>query len=125
MDNVTGGMETSRQTYDDKLTAVESDLKKLGNVQWAWTMKLNPCNSAVPTFLVPDTDFMENNFSTDRAWVGGWFGDDSSALYLLCTLCLFLLHQLHLRSSDITSQRWETAALTQLNVNDHSFCFVF
>lgn len=31
MDNVTGGMETSRQTYDDKLTAVESDLKKLGN----------------------------------------------------------------------------------------------
>lgn len=33
MDNVTGGMETSRQTYDDKLTAVESDLKKLGNLQ--------------------------------------------------------------------------------------------
>lgn len=32
MDNVTGGMETSRQTYDDKLTAVESDLKKLGNL---------------------------------------------------------------------------------------------
>ena len=59
MDNVTGGMETSRQTYDDKLTAVESDLKKLGNLQWTmWTMKLNPCNSAVPTFLVLDTDFM-------------------------------------------------------------------
>uniref|UniRef100_A0A8C0D816 Collectin subfamily member 12 n=1 Tax=Balaenoptera musculus TaxID=9771 RepID=A0A8C0D816_BALMU len=31
MDSVTGGMETSRQTYDDKLTAVESDLKKLGD----------------------------------------------------------------------------------------------
>uniref|UniRef100_A0A8I4A353 Uncharacterized protein n=1 Tax=Callithrix jacchus TaxID=9483 RepID=A0A8I4A353_CALJA len=31
MDNVTGGMETSRQTYDDKLIAVESDLKKLGD----------------------------------------------------------------------------------------------
>ncbi|XP_058412526.1 collectin-12-like [Diceros bicornis minor] len=31
MDNVTGGMETSHQTYDDKLTAVESDLKKLGD----------------------------------------------------------------------------------------------
>lgn len=31
MDNVTGGMETSRQSYDDKLTAVESDLKKLGD----------------------------------------------------------------------------------------------
>ena len=126
MDNVTGGMETSRQTYDDKLTAVESDLKKLGNLQWTmWTMKLNPCNSAVPTFLVLDTDFMENNFSTDRGWEGGWFGDDSSALHLLYTLFLFLLHQLHLRSSDITSQRWETAALTQLYVNDHSFFFFF
>lgn len=42
MDNVTGGMETSRQTYDDKLTAVESDLKKLGNLQQEWTIKLNP-----------------------------------------------------------------------------------
>lgn len=42
MDNVTGGMETSRQTYDDKLTAVESDLKKLGNLQQEWPIKLNP-----------------------------------------------------------------------------------
>ena len=42
MDNVTGGMETSRQTYDDKLTAVESDLKKLGNLQQKWTIKPNP-----------------------------------------------------------------------------------
>uniref|UniRef100_A0A452J8C7 Collectin sub-family member 12 n=1 Tax=Mus musculus TaxID=10090 RepID=A0A452J8C7_MOUSE len=31
MDNVTDGMETSHQTYDNKLTAVESDLKKLGD----------------------------------------------------------------------------------------------
>jgi hypothetical protein len=34
-------METSRQTYDDKLTAVESDLKKLGNLQQEWTIEWN------------------------------------------------------------------------------------
>lgn len=37
--------------------------------------------------------------------VEGWFGDDSSALRLLCTLFLLILHQLHLRSLDIRSQR--------------------
>ena len=33
----------------------------------------------------------------------GWFGDDSTVLHLLCML--FLLHQLHFRSSGIRSQR--------------------
>ena len=46
----------------------------------------------------------------------GWewvrFGDDLSALHLLGTL--FLLHQLHLRSSVITSQRLGTPALADL-----------
>ena len=38
-----------------------------------------------------------------------WFGDDSSSLYLLCTLFLLLLHHLHLRSSGIiTSWRLGT-----------------
>ena len=39
-------------------------------------------------------------------WNGGrcWFRDDSSALHLLCTLFLLLLHQLHLRLSGIRSQ---------------------
>ena len=37
--------------------------------------------------------------------MGRWFQDDSSALHLLCTLFLLLLHQLHLRSPDLTSQR--------------------
>ncbi|XP_041607047.1 collectin-12 isoform X1 [Vulpes lagopus] len=41
MDNVTGGMETSRQTYDDKLTAVESDLKKLGDQTGKKAMSTN------------------------------------------------------------------------------------
>ena len=37
--------------------------------------------------------------------VAGWFQDDSSTLYLFCTLSLLLLHQFHLRSSGIRSQR--------------------
>ena len=40
--------------------------------------------------------------------VGGWFQDDSSELYLLCTLFLLLLHQFHLRSSGIRFQRLGT-----------------
>ena len=42
-----------------------------------------------------------------------WFQDDSSILHLLCTLFLFLLHQLHLRSSDNRSWRLGTPALKQ------------
>ena len=56
-----------------------------------------------PAFLLPWTGFVEDDFSTD--WGGGWFQDDSSALHLLCTLFLLLLHQFHLRSSGIKSQR--------------------
>ena len=36
-----------------------------------------------PTFLAPRTGFMEDNFS---AKCGGWSGEDSSALQLLCVL---------------------------------------
>ena len=55
-----------------------------------------------PTILSPGTHFVEDKFSMDwrRA---GWFQDDSSALHLLCTL--LFLHQLHLRSLGIRSQR--------------------
>ena len=41
----------------------------------------------------------------------GWSGDNSSASYLLCTLRLLLLNQLHLRSSGIRSRRLGTPAL--------------
>ena len=55
---------------------------------------------------------MEENFSMDHGV--GWgerCGDDSSALQWSCTLCLLLLHQLHLRSSGPRSQRLGTPAL--------------
>ena len=44
---------------------------------------------------------------------GELFLDDSSTLHLLCTLFLWLLHQLHLRSPNISSQRLGTP--TSLN----------
>ena len=44
-----------------------------------------------PTFVAPGTGFVEDNFSSDQSG-GGWFPDDSSALHLLCTLFLLLLH---------------------------------
>ena len=36
---------------------------------------------------------------------GGWFGDDSRAFHFLCTLFLWLSHQLQLRPSGIRSRR--------------------
>ena len=45
-----------------------------------------------PSFLAPGTGFVEDSFSMDRGFGWGWFRDDSSALHLLCTLLLLLLH---------------------------------
>ena len=53
---------------------------------------------------------MENRFSMDQGG-DGQFPDDSSTLHVLCTLFLLLLHQLHLRSSGIRSQRLGTPVL--------------
>ena len=47
-----------------------------------------------PTFLAPGTGSVEDHFSMDLGW-----GMVSSTKYLFCTL--LLLHQIHLRSSDI------------------------
>ena len=65
-----------------------------------------------PTFLAPGSGLVEDNFSTDQGGdMRGWFWDDSNALHLLCTLFLLPLHQLHLRSSGIGSQRLGTPVL--------------
>ena len=54
------------------------------------------------------TSVMEDHFPQIRVQggVGTWFLYDSKVLHWLCTL--FLLHQLHLRSSGIRSRRLET-----------------
>lgn len=56
---------------------------------------------------------MEDNFSSDQGGGGSQCRDESSALHLLCTLCLLLLPKLHLRSSGVRSQRLRTPALVQ------------
>ena len=61
-----------------------------------------------PTFLAPGTGFVEDNFSMEEgAMVWGWF----RCITILCAL--LLLHQLHLRSSGITSQRLGGPALKE------------
>ena len=52
---------------------------------------------------------MEDSFS--MGWGRGWFWDYSGVLYLLYTLFLLLLHQLHLRSSGVRYWRLETIVL--------------
>jgi len=55
---------------------------KVGMVTWqTWRLR-----RWVPTFLAPGTDFGEDNVSTD--WGGGWFQNDSSALYF-CALYFY------------------------------------
>ena len=56
--------------------------------------------------------FNRRQFFRKLEW-GAWFQDDSSLLHLLCSLFLLLLHQLHLRSSGIRSQRLEMPTLKQ------------
>ena len=60
----------------------------------------NPLRQWSPTFLAPETSLVAT--VVPQTW-GIWFWDDSSMLHLLCTL--LLLHQLHLRSSGIRSQK--------------------
>ena len=65
-------------------------------------------------FLVPGTSSAGDNFSMDGGVVGrgeGVVQDDSSVFHLSCSLFLLLLHQLHLRSSGIRSQRLGTPGL--------------
>ena len=45
-----------------------------------------------PSFLAPGTSFMEDNFPMNQVERGDGVGNDSSALHLLCTLFLLLLH---------------------------------
>ena len=64
------------------------------------------CTAPSPSLFGTRDSFMEDSFSMD--WLGTWFWDDSSTLHLLCTLFLSLLHQIHLRSSDIRCWRLKT-----------------
>ena len=60
--------------------------------------------AAVPNVFGTRTNFVEDSFFMNQG-SEGWFQDYSSSLHLLRPLFLLLLHQLHLRSSGIRSQR--------------------
>ena len=72
------------------------------------------CLRAVVPSLLGSWDWFSWKTIFPHPRVGEWLGDDSSALHLLCTLCLLLLYQLHLRSSGIRSQRLGTPAFKGL-----------
>ena len=65
-----------------------------------------------PAFLAPGTGFMEDNFPRIRGsgageMVLGWFKNN----YIYCALYFCNYYKLHLRSSDIRSQRLGTPTL--------------
>ena len=76
------------------------------------TVLLLCSNAAVPNLFGIMDPFCERQFFHRPGWEG-WFQDDSWALYLLSTLLLSLLHQLHLRSSGTRSQRLGTPCLME------------
>ena len=65
-----------------------------------------------PIFLARDR-FPRRQLFYGWGW-GGWFGDDSSTLHLLCTLSLLLVHQLHLGSSGVRFWRLGTPVLEHM-----------
>ena len=66
------------------------------------------CCDALPSSLQPFWNQGSVLQKTIFPWMGyrGWLQDDSSALHLLCTLFLWLLHQLHLPSAGIRPGGW-------------------
>ena len=84
-----------------------------GNCPWSLGSRL--CyTAAVPTLFDTRDGFCRRQiFHRVRVgrWVQGEIRDDSSTLYLLCTLFLLLLHQHYLRSSGLRYQRLATPAI--------------
>ena len=81
----------------------EDSMNRSSGATWGSDWLTGSIKQGSSTFLAPGAGFMGDSFSRD--WREGWFGDDSGTVHLWCTLFLLLLHQLHLRSSSIRSQR--------------------
>lgn len=86
-------------------------------------MSLESCfRAAVPSHFGTRDRFNGRQFFHKPGCLG-WFRDDSSTLDLLYTLFLLSLHQLHLRSSGISSQSRGTPALEDLERHGGQFAF--
>ena len=68
------------------------------------------------TFWAPGTERFHGRQVFHGWGLGGWFQDDSSALHILCTLFLLLIHQLRLGSLGNRSWRLGTPALSYFTV---------
>ena len=67
--------------------------------------------NSIPNIFGTMDEFCGRQFFQELGPGGrGWFGEDSSTLYLLRTLFLLLLHQLHLKSSGFRSRGLGTPA---------------
>ena len=80
--------------------------------EWLHSAHFDILRQWSPMFLAPGTSFVEDNFPIDQGGVE--FQGDSRTWHLLCTLFLLLLHQLHLRTPGIRSQRLGTPELRHL-----------
>ena len=107
------GLQMGKQSPERKRTLLRSPAR------WGWSRDRRSVSctfhSTVRTcgpqpFWHQGPVLWKTMFSMD--WRGRRrFGDDSGGLYLLCTLFLLSLHQLHLRSSGIRSCRLGTSGL--------------
>ena len=77
---------------------------------WEWVGQLQ----SIPNLFSPRDCFWGRLFFPQPG-SKRWFGDNSGALHLLCTLFLLMLHQLQLRSSGIRSERLGTLAVELAN----------
>ena len=74
---------------------------------WSIASRSQPLWHQGPVLCKATFPWSRVNFSMEQAW-GACFGDDSSALHLLYTLFLLILHHLHLKASSIRSWRLGT-----------------
>ena len=88
-------------------------LHNIWGCRWGWfdSQGLKSFRTLFPNFFDIRDQFHGRQFLHGCGERGVWY--DSSTLHLLCTLSLFLLHQLHLRSSGIRSQKLGTPDLKE------------
>jgi len=79
------------------------------SVQTFWV----PCRGSLSH---PSREKTKSSVFSHTRGMGRWFGDDSSALHLLWTLFLLLLHTLHLQSSGIQFQRLGTPVTSDTDI---------
>ena len=117
-----GAIPFSRGSYHPRDQTQVSHVASRCFTSWA-TRGANECIGHLKQWFLTlvglDMSFVETIFQW-TGWCWGCFGDDTSTFHLLCTVFLLLSHQLHLRSSGISSQRLGRFDLKDMNKNIYS-----